>query len=79
MKAIILASSNTLEQMTNITYLYAIITPPSSAEEKEAEKMTEDRIIKNVLKAYQTRANIKWTPKDYTDVSWNTNDEMIIQ
>ena len=34
----------------------AVITPPAGVEEKEAEKMTEDRIIKNVPKAYQVRA-----------------------
>ena len=34
----------------------AVITPPAGVEEKEAEKMTEDRIIKNVPKIYQVRA-----------------------
>ena len=29
----------------------AVITPPAGVEENEAEKMTEDRIIKNVPKA----------------------------
>ena len=34
----------------------AVITPPASVEEKEAEKMTQDRIIENVPKAYQVIA-----------------------
>ena len=34
----------------------AVITPSAGFEEKEAEKMTEYRIIKNVPKAYQVRA-----------------------
>ena len=34
----------------------AVITPPPDVEEKEAEKMTEDRIVKNVPSTYQARA-----------------------
>ena len=34
----------------------AVITHPPDAEEKEAEKMTEDRIVKNVPRTYQARA-----------------------
>ena len=34
----------------------AVITAPAGVEEKEAEKMTEDRIIKNIPKAYQIKA-----------------------
>ena len=34
----------------------AVITPQAAVEENEAEKMTEDRIIKNVPKAYQIGA-----------------------
>ena len=33
-----------------------VITLPPNAEEKEAEKMTEDRIVKNVPRRYQARA-----------------------
>ena len=56
----------------------AVITPPASVEEKEAEKMTEDRIIKNVPKAYQVRAKrLIGYLKDYTVVSWNAKDEMV--
>ena len=41
--------------------------------------MTEDRIIKSVPKAYQVRAKkLIWHLKDYTDVSWNANFEMVI-
>ena len=48
----------------------AVITPPDTVEEKEAEKMTEDRIIKNVPKAYQVRAKkLIEHIKDYTGVS----------
>ena len=39
----------------------AVTTPPAVVEEKQAEKMTEDRIIKNVPKAYQIGAKkINW-------------------
>ena len=42
----------------------AVIAPPAGVEEKEAEKMTEDRIIKNITKAYQDRAKkIEQSPK----------------
>ena len=33
----------------------AVITPPPGVEEKKAEKMTEDRTIKNVPKLHQVR------------------------
>ena len=57
----------------------AVITPPAGVEEKEAEKMTEDRIIKNVPKAYQIRAKkLVWHLKDYTGVSWNAKGEMFV-
>ena len=57
----------------------AVITPSPGVEEKEAEKITEDRIIKNVSKTYQARANkIIGHLKDYTGVSWNAESEMII-
>ena len=35
----------------------AVITPSAGVEEKEAEKMTKGRILKNVRKAYQVRMN----------------------
>ena len=48
----------------------ALITPPAGVEEKEAEKMTEDPIIKNVPKAYQVRAKkLIGHLKDYTGIS----------
>ena len=57
----------------------AVITPPASVEEKEAEKMTEDRITKNVPKAYQVRAKrLIGHLKDYTGVSWNAQGEMVV-
>ena len=41
--------------------------------------MTEDRIIKNVPKAYLVRANqLIGHLNDYTGVSWNTKGEMVI-
>ena len=57
----------------------AVITPPAGVEEKAAEKMTEDRIIKNVPKAYQVRAkkligHLKYS----TGVSWNAKGEMVV-
>ena len=57
----------------------AVITPPTGVEQKEAQKMTEDRIIKNVPKAYQVRAK-KFIGhlKDYTGVSWNAKGEMVV-
>ena len=57
----------------------AVITPPVGVEEKEAEKMTEDHIIKKVPKAYQVRTK-KFIGhlRDYTGVSWNTKGEMIV-
>ena len=57
----------------------AVITPPAVVEEKEEEKMTEDRIIKNVPKAYQVRAKkLIGHLKDYTAVSWNAKGEMVV-
>ena len=50
----------------------AVITPSPDIEEKEAEKMTDDRIVKNVPRTYQARAKkLIWHLKDYTGVSWN--------
>ena len=41
--------------------------------------MTEDRIIKNLPKAYQVRAKkLIGHLKDYTGVSWNAKGEMIV-
>ena len=41
--------------------------------------MTEDRIIKNVPKAYQVRAKkLIGHLKDYTGVSWNAKGEMVV-
>ena len=57
----------------------AVITPPTGVEEKDAKKMTEDRIIKNVPKAYQFKAKkLIGHLKDYTGVSWNAKDEMVV-
>ena len=57
----------------------AVITPPPNVEEKEAEKMTEDRIVKNVPRTYQARAKkLIGHLKDYTGVSWNAKGEMVI-
>ena len=57
----------------------AVITPPASVEEKEAENMTEDRIIKNVPKAFQVRAKrLIGHIKDYTGVSWNARGEVVV-
>ena len=36
----------------------AVTTPPPNVDEKEAEKMTDDRIVKNVPRIYQARAKI---------------------
>ena len=48
----------------------AVITLPADVEENEAEKMTEDRIIKNVPNAYQVSAKqLIGNLKDYTGVS----------
>ena len=56
----------------------AVITPPPDIEEKEDEKMTEDRIVKNVL-GHQTRAKkLIGHLKDYAGVIWNANGEMVI-
>ena len=50
----------------------AVITPPASVKEKEAEKMTENRIIKTVPNAYQVRAKrLIEHIKDYSAVSWD--------
>ena len=57
----------------------AVITPPPDGEEKEAEKMTEYRIVKNVPRTYQARAKkLIGHLKDYTDVSWNAKGEMVV-
>ena len=57
----------------------AVINPPAGVEEEEAEKMTEDRIIKNVPKAYEVRAKkLIGHLKDYTGVSWNAKGEMVV-
>ena len=57
----------------------AVKTPPAGVEEKEAEKMTEERIIKNVPKAYQVRTEkLIGHHKDYTGVSWNAKGEMVV-
>ena len=57
----------------------AVITSPAGVEEKEAENMTEDRIIKNVSKAYVVRAKkLIGHLKNYTGVSWNANGEMAV-
>ena len=51
-----------------------VITPPPNVEEKKAEKMTDDRIVKNVPRTYQVRANkLIGHLKEYTSVSWNAN------
>ena len=48
----------------------AIITPPSDVEEKEAEKMAEARIVKNVPRSHQARAKkLIGHLKDYTGLS----------
>ena len=53
----------------------AVITPPAGVEEKE----TEDRIIKNIPKAYQVRMKkLIGHLKDYTGVSWNAKGEMVV-
>ena len=57
----------------------AVIIPPADVKEKEAEKITEDRIIKNVPRAYQVRAKkLIGHLKDYTGVSWNAKGEMVV-
>ena len=57
----------------------AVITPRAGVEEKEAEKITQDRIIKNIPKAYQVRAKkLIGHLKDYTGVSWNAKGEMVV-
>ena len=57
----------------------AVITPSSDVEEKEAEKMTEDRVVKIVPRTYQARAKkLIGHLKYYTGVSWNAKDEMVI-
>ena len=57
----------------------AVITPPAGVEEKEAEKMTVDRIIKNIRKPYQVKAKrLIGHLKDYTLVSWNAQGEMVV-
>ena len=55
----------------------AVITPSRNVEEKETEKMTEDRIATNVPRTYQARAKkLIGHLKDYTGVSWNAKGEM---
>ena len=57
----------------------AVITPPPDIEEKEAEKMTEDRIVKHVPRTYQAGAKkLIGHLKDYTGVSWDAKGEMVI-
>ena len=57
----------------------AVITPPPNVEEKETEKTTEDRIVKNVPRTYQARAKkLIEHLKAYTDVSWNAKVEMVV-
>ena len=57
----------------------AVITPPPIVEEKEAEKMTEDRIVKNVTRTYQAiTKKLIGHLKDYMGVSWNAKGEMVI-
>ena len=57
----------------------AVITPPPDVEEKEAEKMTEDHIVKNVPRTYQARAKkLIGHLKDYTGVSCNAKGEMVV-
>ena len=57
----------------------AVITPPSDIEEKKAEKMTDDRIVKKTPRIYQARANkLIGHLKDYTGVNWNAKGEMVI-
>ena len=57
----------------------AVVTPPPDIEEKEAEKMTDDRIVKNVPRTYQAIAKkLIGRLKDYTGVSWNAEGEMVI-
>ena len=65
----------TLFKMSETT----VITPQPDIEEKEAEKMTEDRFVKNVPRTYQAREKkLIGEIKDYTGVSWNVKDEMVI-
>ena len=57
----------------------SVITPPAGVEEKGAEKITEDRIIKNVPKAYQVRTKkLIRHLKYYTRVSWNAKCAMVV-
>ena len=57
----------------------AVITPPPDVEEKEAEKMTEVLIVKNVPRIYQARAKkLIGHLKDYTGVSLNAKGEMVV-
>ena len=57
----------------------AVIIPPAGVEVKEAEKMTEDRIINNVPYAYHVRAKkLIGHLTDHTAVSWNAKGEMIV-
>ena len=57
----------------------AVITSPPDVEEREAEKMTEDRIVKHVRGTYQARAKkLIRHLKDYTVVSWNAKGEMVV-
>ena len=57
----------------------AVITPPPDIKEKEADKITDGRIVKNMSRTYQARANkLIGYPKDYTVVSWKAKGEMVI-
>ena len=48
-------------------------------EENEAEKMTEDRIVKNVPRTYQATAKkLIWRLKDFAGISWNAKGEMVV-
>ena len=56
-----------------------VITSSSGVEEKETEKITEDRIIKNAPMTYQARAKkLIGHLKDYTVVSWNAKGEIVV-
>ena len=56
-----------------------IIPPPDVDQEKKAQKMTEDRIVKNVPMTYQAWAKkLIEHLKDYTGVRWNVKGEMVV-
>ena len=57
----------------------AVLTHPPNVEEKAAEKMTEDRIVKNASRTYQARAKkLIEHLKDCMGVSWNGKGEMVV-